>query len=120
MNEDIKNKWVRALRSGEYRQTKTKLKNQNGYCCLGVLCELYSKETKNAAFSSQPVYWCADGTHEILDEVSLLPVPIIQWAEMKSSDGNLPQMNSLAYQNDYAGSNFEEIADYIEKYWEVL
>ena len=44
MNTEIKQKWVNALRSGEYEQGSEKLYSGRGYCCLGVLCDLYSKE----------------------------------------------------------------------------
>lgn len=41
MNKEVKAKWVAALRSGEYKQGKGRLKNiNNEYCCLGVLCAL--------------------------------------------------------------------------------
>lgn len=34
-------KWCEALESGEYEQTKDCLhENGDGYCCLGVACEL--------------------------------------------------------------------------------
>lgn len=33
-------RWVEALESGEYKQTKQMLRNKNGYCCLGVWCKL--------------------------------------------------------------------------------
>lgn len=36
----IKAKWVAALRSGTYVQGKTRLRFNDEYCCLGVLCEL--------------------------------------------------------------------------------
>lgn len=41
MNEYLKN-WLKALRSGEFRQGTDFLKRagSQGYCCLGVLCEL--------------------------------------------------------------------------------
>lgn len=33
--------WLEALRSGNYKQTKGKLRSRNGaYCCLGVACEV--------------------------------------------------------------------------------
>lgn len=44
MNIRIKELWIKALRSGEFRQTKHDLKTDDGYCCLGVLCELYRIE----------------------------------------------------------------------------
>lgn len=40
MNKWVKRKWVKALRSGEYRQDHGFLVTDNGLCCLGVLaCE---------------------------------------------------------------------------------
>lgn len=46
MRPDIKADWVRALRSGQYEQTKKGAliyqtdDQEYGYCCLGVLCEI--------------------------------------------------------------------------------
>lgn len=39
MNGNAK-KWVEALRSGKYRQTKYQLAKRGRYCCLGVGCEV--------------------------------------------------------------------------------
>ena len=36
MKPELKKIWVKALRSGEYKQTKKRLCDRNGYCCLGV------------------------------------------------------------------------------------
>lgn len=36
--------WTKALRSGKYKQTTKKLQDNKGYCCLGVACELFTKE----------------------------------------------------------------------------
>lgn len=41
MDPDIKQRWVAALRSGEYPQTTGRLRADDAYCCLGVLCDLY-------------------------------------------------------------------------------
>lgn len=50
MNPDVKAKWIAALRSGNYKQAKHRLRIEHtdgsaSYCCLGVLCELYRQET---------------------------------------------------------------------------
>ena len=47
MKKDTKEKWVAALRSGEYRQCQGELKDAIGaHCCLGVLLETQGwKET---------------------------------------------------------------------------
>jgi len=34
-------KWVTALRSAEYSQTKGKLQDEQGHCCLGVACDIF-------------------------------------------------------------------------------
>ena len=40
MNKEIKDKWVKALRSGEYKQGRLYLQRDNLFCCLGVLCKV--------------------------------------------------------------------------------
>lgn len=46
MNSFVKNAWIKALRSGKYKQTTGDLKNDYGYCCLGVLTDIYCKTHK--------------------------------------------------------------------------
>jgi hypothetical protein len=45
MDAEWKEKWVEALRSGNYEQGEGTLKNISDdgyeYCCLGVLCEIH-------------------------------------------------------------------------------
>jgi hypothetical protein len=41
MNPELKTKWVKALRSGKFAQVEGYLKTENGFCCLGVLAEIY-------------------------------------------------------------------------------
>ena len=46
MKANIKKRWIKALRSGKYKQAKMALKdNQGGMCCLGVLCDVTKRET---------------------------------------------------------------------------
>jgi hypothetical protein len=48
MNKRIKKLWIKALRSGKYRQGYRQLKRGRGndaaFCCLGVLCEVAKQE----------------------------------------------------------------------------
>ena len=51
MNKTIMKKWVKALRSGKYKQGRGTLcqvdkKGNESFCCLGVLCDLYNKDRK--------------------------------------------------------------------------
>lgn len=112
MNEELKAKWVAALRSGEYQQTKGTLHRDSedkevkagkvcaGYCCLGVL------------------QMVADGHIE----ANQVGIPSDEWAEEHSidryamlidSDGEVIDQWTLAQLND-CGYSFPEIADYIE------
>jgi len=36
----FKQQWISALISGEYKQTEGTLKDEHGYCCLGVACSV--------------------------------------------------------------------------------
>ena len=87
MNPDIKEKWVAALRSGEYTQGHGKLYNppENTYCCLGVLCDLYAKEKDIAAegvFQKQS--FDEDGETE---GHNVYPPPeVVTWADLGCCD----------------------------------
>lgn len=44
MTPEMKDKWITALRSGNYKQTVGGLKDAEGYCCLGVLASINGHE----------------------------------------------------------------------------
>lgn len=44
MNQEVKEKWITALESGEFKQGKEYMCKEGSYCCLGVLSELYARE----------------------------------------------------------------------------
>lgn len=44
MDQEVKAKWVAALRSGEYPQGKGALNRDGKFCCLGVLCDVLVKD----------------------------------------------------------------------------
>ena len=111
MNPQIKQKWLNALRSGEYQQTKGFLRKEDGFCCLGVLCDLYGKEN-NAEWN------LANNGHnyEFQDKESHLPSSVIEWAGVEDSNpyiiGGIGTLSGL---ND-KGFTFNEIADLIENH----
>ena len=111
MNKDIARRWVTALRSGEYEQTERRLRKGTkklGHCCLGVLCDLHSKETGTPWDREENTY---------LGEHGNLPQEVIKWAGMLNS-GCLPDtvdgFGSLTSLNDYSNYAFKKIADVIE------
>lgn len=118
MNEQIKQCWIEALRSGEYQQTQGYLRTDTGYCCLGVLTDLYIKETGEK--------WTDNGcSYTFCGSNSFLPQCVVDWADLEScfpriakNDGQFNYLHCmedlfLASIND-KGKSFEEIADLIE------
>lgn len=144
MNKDIAKKWVRALRGKHYKQGRgaLKVKAKDGtvrHCCLGVLCELYRKETGD--MTAQPL----DAARNILigrsiktlygftapgrdhEFIQCLPPTVQKWAEMYDEEGamrnyendalciakNGAPLRTLTDIND-RGYSFKTIADIIE------
>ena len=52
VNKKEMKKWIKALRSGDYDQTKKCLQDEKGYCCLGVACEVLIPKSKQQKYSS--------------------------------------------------------------------
>lgn len=54
MNPEIRDIWKAALTSGEYVQGIGALRTEeNRFCCLGVLCDIYIKTTDKARWSGK-------------------------------------------------------------------
>jgi hypothetical protein len=120
MNKANMRKWVAALRSGDYLQTQGALHKDDGYCCLGVVCEI-----------SKLGEWVRAEFHEVVEdphytyqigyeaEHTHLPEPVREWLGVNSPNplikGNL---HSIAA-NDSQGLSFNEIADLLEDYYDL-
>lgn len=125
MKEHIKDKWIAALLSGEYKQGRTRLKTQDGgFCCLGVLCDLASEE---GVGTWKGLNFQSDNFN--MPWTSWLPPEVVDWAGMRSINGELPfpvnltpgkEAQSLISINDHQTSSFEQIAFAIEGCWEEL
>jgi hypothetical protein len=129
MKKEMRDKWVKALRSGEYKQGMGYLRRDSGdgeqYCCLGVLAKecLDGEWLKRGDLHSKGFYQLDDEmTNRLSDEMwiyhdNLSGVYLL---------GRLPERvrNILERENTYwieqlidmndRGWNFEEIADWIE------
>lgn len=107
MNANAK-KWVEALRSGEFKQVKGRLKTVDGYCCLGVVCELAIK-------AGVPVGVGAIGLLPTFEgETARLPKGVRDWIGLRDAYGSYDgDSTSLSHENDH-GKSFAEIADIIE------
>lgn len=116
MDTRIKYRWVEALRSGKYKQTTGQLnKKAEGFCCLGVLCEIAVEDGVIFRYSDgeDTGYGFSD-----LMEFSVLPKAVQEWAGIDSSAGEFPEAGSkrsLISLNDDDHLSFAEIADVIEE-----
>lgn len=130
MNSEIREEWVTALRSGEYKQGKHRLHKSNRftespdeYCCLGVLCELAVQHNiiPPAELDIQTRDYLY-GTGEDVSPVAL-PQSVQEWAELENTspfavlpasyDYGEEGRESLVGMND-SGDSFNVIADMIE------
>lgn len=120
MNPIIKEKWLTALRSGKFKQGKEELRTlENKFCCLGVLCDIYRKETKLGKwckYHKNKFYFTnTKKSKQKFKSQGLLPLSVQQWAELTYCNPLIADKQmSLASLND-SGSTFQEIADIIEK-----
>jgi hypothetical protein len=125
MDPTVKLRWVRALRSGEYRQGSEsflRVVGKNGdrsYCCFGVLCELYLREYPNYFWES-PDYSKGEIADTLFGIPNVLPVPVFKWARLGTSIGPVlgydkEDIITLAVLND-KGYSFQSLADIIEEH----
>ncbi len=112
MNPEVKTQWCKALESGEYAQTEGMLHDATGYCCLGVLCDLYAKQT-----GAEWVPGEGDNL-EMYGADESLPSKVMAWAGLKNPNPLVNvggEIESLATLNDEEGMTFPEIAKYIRE-----
>lgn len=115
MNKNIK-AWIRALKSGKYKQTQNKLKRENSYCCLGVACDLYLKSKDN----KDKMTW------KDINHFTSLPIPVRNWLRLKKGNPVVKIISKkvlnkikerkidLITMNDTLKCNFKIIAKHLE------
>ncbi len=115
----VARKWVKALRSGKYKQVTGVLTEMDkerkviGHCCLGVLCELAVADgivKKTVTKTGRVRYGGKD---------ALLPKQVQKWAQLKTDNGHFGRpypadYSSLVRLNDDKDS-FKAIARVIEQ-----
>lgn len=122
MKPEIKELWINALPN--YKQGKQCLRDQDDkFCCLGVLCDIYVKETGKAEWEDNHYY---NQNYIILGKGEHLPHEVVEWAGLDSEnpsfiDPEHPEAESndavyLTNLND-KGYTFEEIKQVIKKHF---
>jgi hypothetical protein len=118
MNPQVRDLWVAALRSGDYKQGRGQLRKNDRYCCLGVLCDLHRIETGLGK-------WIVDTYKTDKSAAGIrdyLPQTVVQWAGLEERNSSVDSFlretnptvngNALSRLND-DGSTFAQIADLI-------
>lgn len=107
MNSEIKKIWTDKLLSGCYIQGKDALRIDNRFCCLGVLCDIYS-ELHSIDWTPGVNYY------SFLEEVEFLPNPVAKWAELDCYDPTIRSVDlTLSVLNDRCYT-FKQIANFIK------
>lgn len=112
LKQPFKEKWLAALRSGTYQQTKGTLKNKEGYCCLGVAVCVLVEEIPELI----PSYTTIDTKDDeiVVRESGDIPRNKSLTYLLRASMGlSSVDMRELMRLNDL-GASFEEIASIIE------
>jgi hypothetical protein len=118
MEQELKDKWLAALRSGNYQQTTDSLHKDGAYCCLGVLCTVAGADMSRQQRSfvdyegegvvTEPAAWIDEKNYT--DDEELGPLLLSRFGI-----GNKVE-NALVTMNDTEKRDFTEIADWIEKH----
>ena len=110
MVPEIKAKWLAKLRDERTKQGGGGLRN-DGFCCLGVLCEVHREENPELTW----VKW-SDRSDSYMGAWRYLPDAVVEWAGLPNSDPKADLSRpTLSYLND-KGYPFAKIADWIEEY----
>lgn len=130
MNASVKKQWVDALRSGEYKQgihtLRRQCEGQDQFCCLGVLCDLYSKAFPTAAgkwnhgitVGDMVPFVRLDSNGEEEAELECLPPAVREWAGLETGDPILSFADDrfcVSTLNDDERLDFNAIAHLIEE-----
>ncbi len=95
--DELRRKWIAALRSGEFKQCHGMLFKDGGFCCLGVGCKVVLGEVPDETHPPRE-FWNAVGLK----------------GESASFDTSIKDCENLVDLNDIARLPFPEIADILE------
>ena len=113
MKPEIKQKWVTALRSGNYKQGYFKLKTNDCFCVIGVLCDILKNEL-NANWNSYDVFTIGDFSSDTsLSPSFLLYCGFTSFNDLVLDLGSENYI-SLLHLNDVHKFPFSKLADLIE------
>ena len=106
MNQELKDRWVGALRGDDYEQGRKRLRcNDDMYCCLGVLADIHDPSLWEEELDG---WFYVDMEGELPSDMEELALG--QWNDRgtpRDVEGHLIAMND-------GGKTFDTIANWIE------
>ena len=119
MTPELKAAWLADLRSGKHPQAKGGLRTEDGFCCLGRLCDAAGATWTRVARRGFSFYYCEYGTDSLATEEILNELGIseeIMNVAMTMNDGiSLHHYNIELPGFERRVHSFEEIADWLER-----
>lgn len=116
MHEEIKNRWIENLESGEYPKGVGSLREKGRYCCLGVLTDMYIREHDDLMWMGNLAV--PDKSSDYCDEYAetLLPAKVREWAGIEEEDYHIHSFGggSLATINDHSDT-FDPVIERIKE-----
>jgi len=135
MNRQYAIAWSAWLRDPSNKQTMGCLRDPNGFCCLGGLCEVWNSQESVIT----PLQWVPDSRTDggklkdlfsFFNAKSVLPMEVMHEVGMHSVSGEFkfpghlhPRKNqtiSLTGCNDSGEFTFPMIADIVDYFWKEL
>lgn len=108
MNRALKEKWLKALRSGKYKQGTRLLRygdDGDKFCCLGVLCDIQGRRWRQ---NKKPFAGYSIVTEGEFDATGTKDTRLLQDVGGHFYAVELMDMND-------GGKSFDQIADWIEE-----
>lgn len=97
--------WLNALRSGNYTRCVGALHKEDGYCPLGILCDISKLGVwKEDRYSKK---------FEYLGQVNYLPKEVREWAGISHQEYGAVSSYILCF-NDSLSTPLNEVADFLE------
>lgn len=136
LKPEIKRRWIEALRSGQYQQTRGALRRlgtdtnstgesyPEGFCCLGVLCDVIAGDIDGQWLAPDESGALAFSAPDSDPKQGLLPDSVMSFVQ--AEDSLVPLRNTVSLRtvmrhtslvgiND-EGASFSEISDIIEQH----
>lgn len=112
MKKDILFKWINSMKNGKYPMARGNLRSSNGYCPLGVLCDISEKDKWVVHYfdNSKTIYSYAG-------QINYLPSEVADWAELKGSErGDMPSIVMAMFDQ---GVSTEGIIEHLKRAYKV-